>query len=90
MVYGLAGRKDEAKKVLHELLNQNRRGYVPPVAVAIVYTGLGARDQAFDWLEKAYQERSYFLAYLKVLPAADPLRADPRFDDLMRRIGLPR
>jgi TolB-like protein/Tfp pilus assembly protein PilF len=90
MAYGLAGRKDEAKKVLHELLKQNRRGYVPPVAVAIVYTGLGARDQAFNWLEKAYQERSYFLAYLKVLPAADPLRADPRFDDLMRRIGLPR
>jgi len=90
MAYGLAGRKDEAKKVLHELLKQNRRGYVSPVAVAIVYIGLGARDQAFDWLEKAYQERSYFLAYLKVSPAADPLRADPRFDDLLRRIGLPR
>src|SRR5262245_20524511 len=90
MAYGLAGRKDEARKVLHELLKQNRRGYVPPVAVANVYTGLGARDQAFDWLEKAYQERSYYLAYLKVSPAADPLRTDPRFDDLLQRIGLPR
>jgi serine/threonine-protein kinase len=90
MAYGLAGRKDEARKILHELLKQNRRGYVSPVAVANVYTGLGARDQAFDWLEKAYQERSYYLAYLKVSPASDPLRTDPRFDDMLRRIGAPR
>jgi len=90
MAYGLAGRKNEANKVLSELLNLNRRGYVTPVAVANVYIGLGARDQAFEWLEKAYQERSYYLAYLKVSPAADPLRADPRFDDLLRRIGAPR
>src|SRR5262245_13909679 len=90
MAYGLAGRKDEANKVLGELLNLNRRGYVTPVAVANVYIGLGAKDQAFEWLEKAYQERSYYLAYLKVSPAADPLRADPRFDDLLRRIGAPR
>jgi hypothetical protein len=76
--------------VLRELLELNRRGYVTPVAVANVYTGLGARDQAFEWLEKAYQERSYYLAYLKVSPASDPLRADHRFDDLLRRIGAPR
>jgi TolB-like protein/Tfp pilus assembly protein PilF len=88
MSYGLAGRKGEAGKVLHELLKQNRHGYVSPVAVAIIYTGLGDKDRAFAWLEKAYQERSYFMANLKVIPAADPLRSDPRFDDLLRRMGL--
>lgn len=88
MCYGLAGRKAEANKVLAELLELNRHRYVTPVALVQVYIGLGAKDQAFAWLEKAYQERSYFMAYLKVIPLADPLRSDPRFDDLLRRIGL--
>lgn len=88
MCYGLAGRKAEANKVLDELLELNRRRYVTPVALVLVYIGLGDKDQAFVWLEKAYQERSYFLAYLKVVPLADPLRSDPRFDKLLARIGL--
>ena len=89
MCYGLAGRKVEANKTLDELLELNRRRYVTPGAVVFVYTGLGDKDRAFAWLEKAYQERSYFMAYLKVVPTADPLRSDPRFDDLLRRMGLP-
>ena len=88
MAYGLAGRKDEANKVLNELLELNRRRYVTPAAVTNVYIGLGNKDQAFAWLEKAFQERSYYLAHLKVSPTLDPLRSDPRFDDLLRRIGL--
>src|SRR5262245_33859369 len=90
MCYGLAGRKVEANKTLDELLELNRRRYVTPAAVAWVYTGLGDKDRAFAWLEKAYQERSYFMAFLKVEPMADPLRSDPRFDDLLRRMRLPR
>jgi tetratricopeptide (TPR) repeat protein len=88
MCYGLAGRKAEANKLADELLELNRHRYVTPVALVHVYIGLGARDEAFEWLEKAYQERSNFIAYLKVISIADPLRSDPRFDDLMRRIGF--
>lgn len=89
MCYGLAGRKAEANKVLDELLELNRRRYVTPVAMAQIYIGLGDKDRAFAWLEKAYQERSYFMAFLKVIPLADPLRSDPRLDDLLRRMRIP-
>jgi hypothetical protein len=51
---------------------------------------LGDKDRAFGWLDKAYEERSYLMAFLRVIPLADPLRSDPRFDDLVRRIGLSR
>ena len=53
------------------------------------FIGLGNKEQAFAWLEKAYQERSNMIAYLKVLPTVDPLRSDPRFADLVQRVGLP-
>jgi TolB-like protein/Tfp pilus assembly protein PilF len=88
MCYGLAERKAEANKVLAELLELDRRRYVTPVALVQVYIGLGDNDQAFAWLEKAFQERSYLMSFLKVEPMVDPLRSDPRFDDLLRRIGL--
>jgi tetratricopeptide (TPR) repeat protein len=68
MSYGLAGRKAEANKILNELLELNRHRYVTPPALANVYIGLGEKDQAFFWLEKAYQDRSNYLAYLKVFP----------------------
>lgn len=87
--YGHAGRKAEAIKILNELLALNRHTYVTPVAMAYVYIGLGLNDQAFAWLERAYQERSNFMAYIKVEAIADPLRADPRFNDLLRRMGIP-
>ena len=88
LVYGLAGRRGEATKVLNELLELNERRYVTPAALANVYIGLGDKDQAFVWLEKAYREHSYYIVFLKVFPIVDPLRSDPRFDDLLRRIGL--
>ena len=89
LVYGLADRKDEANKILNELLELNKRRYVTPAALANVYIGLGNKDQAFGWLEKAFNEKSNYLAYLKVFPILDPLRSDPRFADLVRRVGLP-
>ena len=89
MIYGLANRRVEANKVLQELLTLNEQRYVTPAALAYVYIGLGDRDQAFAWLEKAYEEQSNFLAYLRVVPVADPLRSDPRFDELVRRVGPP-
>ena len=89
MIYGFAGKKDEATKILNELLELNKRRYVTPAALVYVYIGLENKDQAFVWLEKCYQERSNFIAYLKVVPLADSLRSDPRYSDLIKRVGLP-
>jgi tetratricopeptide (TPR) repeat protein len=89
LVYGLAGKTDDATKILNELLELNKRRYVTPAALVNVYVGLGNKDQAFVWLEKAFAERSNYLAYLKVFPLLDPLRSDPRFKDLVQRVGLP-
>ena len=89
LAYAVAGRKDEANKILNELLDLNQRRYVTPVALVNIYIGLGNKDQAFVWMEKAFQERSNYLVYLKVFPILDPLRSDPRFADLVRRVGLP-
>jgi TolB-like protein/Tfp pilus assembly protein PilF len=89
LAYGLAGRKAEANQVLNELLKLNESRYVTPAALANVYIGLGEKDKAFEWLEKAFEERSNYVAYLKVFPIVDPLRSDPRFADLLRRVGLP-
>jgi tetratricopeptide (TPR) repeat protein len=88
LVYALGGRKDEANKVLNELLELNKRRYITPAAPANIYIGLGQKDEAFIWLERAFQERSNYLAYLKVFPIVDPLRSDPRFADLVQRVGL--
>jgi TolB-like protein/DNA-binding winged helix-turn-helix (wHTH) protein/Tfp pilus assembly protein PilF len=88
LAYGLAGRKADAKKILNELLKLNESRYVTPAALVNVYLGLGDKDQAFVWLEMAYQERSNYVAWLKVFPLLDPLRSDPRFADLVRRVQL--
>ena len=88
LAYGMAGRKADATKILDELLQLNKTRYVTPGAFINVYIGLGDYEQTFVWLEKAYQEKSNFLAFLKVFPILDPIRSDPRFDDLLRRVGL--
>ena len=86
LVYGLAGRKADATKILNELLELNKTRYVTPAALANVYLGLGDKEQTFTWLEKAYKERSNYIAYLKVFPILDPLRSEPRFVALMRKL----
>ena len=83
------GDRREALRVLEQLRAISKERYVPSHHFADVYIGLGDNDQAFAWLEKAYEERSSYLTYLKVDPAFDPLRSDPRFADLVRRVGLP-
>jgi len=89
LAYGLAGRKAEANQILNELLKLNEMRYVTPAAMVNVYIGLGDKDQAFAWLEKAYEEKSNYVLFMKVFPPLDPLRSDPRFADLVRRIDLP-
>ena len=84
-----AGRHEEARKVHDELVALAQRHYVPAYHLAIVCAGLGETDPAFAWLEKAHGERDGFLTYLKVDPRLDRLRPEPRFADLLRRVGLP-
>ena len=88
LAYGLAGRKADALKIVNELLELNKTRYVTPAALVNVYLGLGDKEQAFVWLEKAYQERSNYIAYLKVFPILDPIRDDRRFADLVKKVGL--
>jgi tetratricopeptide (TPR) repeat protein len=88
LAYGVAGRKHEANQILNELLQLQKQRYVTPMALCYVYIGLGDNDQAFAWLEKAYQERSNHIAFFKVNPTVDPLRSDPRFVELLRQTGL--
>jgi len=86
--YALMGREDEARKIIKQLEELSKKKYVSPYEIAVAYTGLRDKDQAMAWLEKAYQARIGLLVYLKVDPVFDPLRSDPRFQDLLRRVGL--
>jgi TolB-like protein/DNA-binding winged helix-turn-helix (wHTH) protein/lipoprotein NlpI len=86
--YALAGEKAKALSALDELKALSQQRYVSPLDIAVVYTGLGDRNSAFQWLEKAFQERTMRIQELPE-PIFDSLRSDPRFGDLMRRIGLP-
>ncbi len=87
--YAKSGQAHEARKLLADLTDRSRRTYAPRFDVAIVYADLGDHDQAFAWLEKAYDERERAMLSLKVNPRLDPLRSDPRFEGLLRRVGLP-
>jgi serine/threonine protein kinase/Tfp pilus assembly protein PilF len=87
--YGVAGRKSEALKTLAELQALAGRKYIPPHSFAYIYAGLGDKERAFEWLEKGYTERDDSLTKLKTDPLFDSLRSDPRYPDLMRRVGLP-
>jgi TolB-like protein/Tfp pilus assembly protein PilF len=86
--YARSGRTADARAVLDELETRARTEYVAPPAFVYAYTGLGEGDRAFFWLEQSYRERSNLLAFLKTFPILDPLRGDPRFDDLLRRVNL--
>ncbi len=86
--FGLAGRRQEAEKVLDELRALSRQRYVPPSCFVDVYWGLRDRDKVFEWLEKSYQEHSNRMVWMAVMGDDDWLRSDPRFDNLLRRIGL--
>jgi tetratricopeptide (TPR) repeat protein len=87
--YGLAGEHAKALALLDELEEQSKHRYVSSYARAFAYIGLGQREQVFAWLEKAFEERSEMLPWLDVGAEYDSLRADARFLDLRRRVGLP-
>src|SRR5216683_1569937 len=86
--FGVAGNKAEADKLLGQLLEQSKKQYVSPFYVSIVYAGLHENEKAMDWLEKAYEDRSNAIIFLKVDPDFDGLRSNPRFQALLRRLAL--
>ncbi len=88
--YAVAGNRDEAERILGDLLERSRRSYVEPMSLAVVFCGLDDKDNAFEWLERAHAEHSIGLQTLKVHPIFGGLRSDPRFQDLLRRVGLSR
>jgi TolB-like protein len=87
--YAVAGKRDEARKVINDLAELSKQKYVSPSFIAGIYANMGERDQAFAWLEKAYQERHPSMTFIGVDQVFDPVRSDPRFADLMRRVRLP-
>ena len=87
-VYAAAGRRTDALAMIKELQEQYDRGEVAGQDIAIVYVGLGDKDRAFEWLDKAFQDRRGWLAYLKIEPMLDSIRDDPRFHRMLERMRL--
>jgi TolB-like protein/Tfp pilus assembly protein PilF len=87
--YAVADKRDEARKMLKQMLVASKKEFVSPVWIARIYVGLGEHDTAFEWLEKAAQSRDGHYFQIKVDPRFDPLRSDPRFHSLLRRLNFP-
>jgi len=86
--HAMAGRRDEAQSILKELMEIKKRRYVSAFPVAMIYAGLGERKLAMDWLDRATKDRAAHLAALRVDPAFEALREEPRFKQVLRQIGL--
>jgi serine/threonine protein kinase/Tfp pilus assembly protein PilF len=86
--YAQAGRISEARKILAELQQLHEKAYVPPISFADIYLGLGETDKAFDWLEKAADDRQGLILHFHVNPSFDPLRSHPRYHALLRKMNL--
>ncbi len=87
-LYGATGRSSEALEMLGKLEDEAKARYVAPVEFAVIHAGLGRTDEAFAWLEEAYRRRDSTLSWRILTPGVDELRSDPRFADLLRRMGL--
>jgi len=86
--YAAAGDKTESRRMLDQLLERSGQTYMPPYFLATLFVALGDKEMGFRWLEKAQSERDFYLAWIKVDPALDPLRSDARFKELLGRMGL--
>jgi TolB-like protein/cytochrome c-type biogenesis protein CcmH/NrfG len=87
--YAEAGKKAEALRILDELRELSKKRYVPAYSIAIISAGLNDKDQAFEWLNKAYADRSFYIVLLNFEPTLDNLRPDARFKELLKRANLP-
>jgi len=86
--YGLAGNRSEARAILSELTAQSAKANVPPTCMAFVWIGLGDKDQVFHWLDQACRSHDSYLGHIKVAPVLDGVRSDPRFQNVLRCVGL--
>jgi serine/threonine protein kinase/Flp pilus assembly protein TadD len=86
--HAAAGRRDEAQRIVDELLEKGEQGFPVPLPLAVVYTGLGDKDRAFEWLNRAADAHDCLLCYIQVVPTYDSLRHDPRYEALLARLGL--
>lgn len=84
-----AGERDEALKILSELLEESQRSHILPYQIALIHIGLGDKEQAFEWLERAADERVEWICYLNISPELEGLRSDPRLTNLIQRVGIP-
>lgn len=89
LTYGLAGRKDEARKVLGILLEKRKTTFLPSTQIALVYAGLGEKETAWAWMEQAFDDRGWLVDEMGVDPLFDAFRSDPRFQELLRKMKLP-
>lgn len=87
-VYAVSGKADQARQVLQDLEGLSGRKYVPSYAIALVYAGLGENDRAMTWLQKAYEDRSTSMVFLKSDPELSSLHSDPRFEELSKRVNF--
>jgi Flp pilus assembly protein TadD len=87
--YAVAGKRGEAEKLLAALQQRSKQQYVAPFDIALIHLGLGSMNAAFEWLEKAYEDRSTWLTWIKVDPRFDAIRDDARYRDLLRRMKMP-
>jgi len=87
-VYAVAGKTDDVQTILDEFARRAERRYVAPCYFALIDVGLGQKEKAFKWLDKAFEARDLYLCYQLLEPSYDPIRNDGRFDALLRRMGL--
>lgn len=87
--YAVTGHVVKARAILEALKRKSHTAYIPPYLIAAIYGALDEKDKAFEWLERADDERDSHITYLLLDPRMDPLRSDPRFKELVRRVGLP-
>ena len=88
IAYARSGKREEAMKTMGQMHELAKQRYVPAYGFGNAYAALGDRDQAFKWLERSLQDRGWEITYIRVDPGIDSLRSDPRFNDLVRRVGL--
>ncbi len=87
--YAVAGHRDDARKILRQLQERSSEQYVTPYMIGRIYAALGEKDEAFRWLNTAYEERAPWMVLLKRDPRLDGLRSDSRYEALLRRMNFP-
>ncbi len=87
-VLAVSGKQSDARAILSELTERSARQYIPPYDIALIYTGLGDKDRAFEWFERAYTDHSTEMIYFKVEPLLSSLRSDARYQNILARMKL--